>query len=687
MTIHDKSMENYLMNSSSTIDLSDSFTVTWSSLTYRCYPTAMQRLTNSVKGDRSTFGCKTILQNCNGSFRSGRLTAIMGPSGSGKSTLLECLAGVRKVDQVDNIRLHGPISHVSLSFIPQQDQLFERLTVREVMTYAARLHFVSRQKTDYGKIKTEIDQILTQLNIFDCVDQIIENLSGGQKGRLSIAQELIASPEIIMMDEPTSGLDSSSSYSLIELLVKLASSLSIAIVITIHQPSARLFNLLQDVYMFSYNGKFMFEGKPDQVTSTLNAVGIKFDSFNNPADVLLDVANGEYGIEVIETLTKKVSNKNNQSYPWKKDKPLASCLMNYRGAFKDHLCILISRQCLISIRDRLSILLKYSVAISLALLVGISYYNIGKSDGCLTEQIRTWLNLDKIGRLFERITESSNKTRDHVGAFFFLFVFISITAALSPAAALPFYAKAIRKECSNNWYGRTSFIVAFIIADLPFLILSVTLSYAIFFILSNQPLDRFFSSLFIYILAAMNTQARGVIFGSLFIDNMLSSVLLSPNSTIYDTLLSGFLIRIKELPRILQIFSSISFARISMDGVIVAIFGFKRCTIDLSNAIEVTLNRMIDFLDTNFKIARITIQRWTSEYELQALKNSTDSIANVFKDVYKSHLDESADSSVMRQFNLTDSIYTECVCKLLVLCLITQIFAVIAFTWRGCRKK
>lgn len=124
----------------------------------------------------------------------------------------------------------------------QDDVLFPYFTVREALTFAARLKLKISEKDQDIKV----EGLIKELDLGKCSDTIVgsvlkKTISGGERKRTAIGVELITDPSVILLDEPTSGLDSFMARTICKLLQKLAHHNGKTIISTIHQPSSQAF--------------------------------------------------------------------------------------------------------------------------------------------------------------------------------------------------------------------------------------------------------------------------------------------------------------------------------------------------------------------------------------------------------------------------------------------------------------
>jgi ABC transport system ATP-binding/permease protein len=205
-------------------------------------------------------GGKTILRPTTLTLPRGEVLALIGPSGSGKSTLLRLLAGVSRPSGgealIDGEPLTARLS--DLGYVPQQDTIHDRLTVREALACAAILRLPS--DTNEEEIAAQIEMVAAELSLVPCLDLMIEKLSGGQRKRTACAVELIGQPSIFLLDEPTSGLDPPLERQFMQTVRGLADE-GRGVVITTHATSSLAF--CDNLAIMVPGGELAFVGPPE----------------------------------------------------------------------------------------------------------------------------------------------------------------------------------------------------------------------------------------------------------------------------------------------------------------------------------------------------------------------------------------------------------------------------------------
>ena len=213
------------------------------------------------------FGPRQAVAGVTFSLAPGECLALFGPNGAGKTTLLRVLAGLLKPTsgsaRISGIPLPGgSLSRSRLGLISHHTMLYEALSARENVSFAARLYGVR----DTG---ARVEDALRRMSMLDRADASIRSLSRGMQQRVSIARAMVHSPQLVLADEPYSGLDESGARALSAVLQELRSA-GTAIIVVTH-------NLVEGLSLATHaavmqGGKFVRYDSADRIDAKSYAV-------------------------------------------------------------------------------------------------------------------------------------------------------------------------------------------------------------------------------------------------------------------------------------------------------------------------------------------------------------------------------------------------------------------------------
>jgi len=215
----------------------------------------------------------TALDGLSFNVERGEMVCVMGASGCGKSTLLRALSGqfppVAGEVQLNQRSLYGNLDALLqyITYIPQYDAFDEQLTIEENLRFAAAIrapHLSHRER------QRRIDSKLAELGLNERRKEVVGGthrkvLSGGERKRLNIGLDMVSTADVYLFDEPTSGLSSKDSEHVIEIIRGMSHNK--IVLVTIHQPTSKIFQMFHKALLLDKGGRLVFFGTPTEMLS------------------------------------------------------------------------------------------------------------------------------------------------------------------------------------------------------------------------------------------------------------------------------------------------------------------------------------------------------------------------------------------------------------------------------------
>mmetsp|Transcript_9178 Transcript_9178/g.8199 ORF Transcript_9178/g.8199 Transcript_9178/m.8199 type:complete len:606 (+) Transcript_9178:83-1900(+) len=507
---------------------------------------------------------RTILNNLHGRASPGELLAIMGTSGAGKSTLLDALAGrliskglsgqiISNGQKVDRKKFRREIGYVM-----QSDALFPLLTVQETIRFAAYLRIHDKTRQEKNVIADEMIKLLRLEHTANTIigDDLNRGLSGGEKRRVSIGVDIVHRPKVVFLDEPTSGLDSSTALNVIDSLKAISVNTSSTIIMTIHQPSSRLFSIIDNVIFLS-KGNITYSGPTANVQSFIgkiySEVGLGVVPFANPPEVFLDLSDSLLEQNKIDVLTSKFLDDSALATSEKhEDIEEAS----YANSFFGDVFILSHRSFLNILRTKELFFARLGSSVFFGILIGTLFMN----------------------------TEATDSGLDHRTAYF---VFTLAFYYWTSLEALPIFLaerETFQREYSSGAYRASSYTVASSIVYWPFYLVCAFFYCCITWWLVGLPNRA--TLFFFHVLLTFTVIVCGSTFATMFSvlvpDPMAGQ---TAGSGLFSVmfLFSGFFIKRSAIPKYWIYLHYMSLFKYAYDSYIVNAFYQTVTTPDLTN--------------------------------------------------------------------------------------------------------
>nr|QVT92364.1 ABC transporter [Salvia miltiorrhiza] len=499
-------------------------------------------------GGTSSSKEKTILNGVTGMVSPGEILAMLGPSGSGKTTLLTALGGRLSGRLSGKITYNGQPFSGSIKrrtgFVAQDDVLYPHLTVFETLFFTALLRLPKSLTKE--EIVQHVEHVIVELGLTKCRNSMIggplfRGISGGEKKRVSIGQEMLINPSLILLDEPTSGLDSTTALRILNTVKGLASG-GRTVITTIHQPSSRLYHMFDKVVLLS-EGCPIYYGLASTAMEYFSSIGFSTSITINPADLLLDLANGigpdfQHAAEhsnctqqdptsvrelLISAYDKNISTR-------LKTELFSSDVSSYNNTKETSIRNVKSQKWCTTWWHQFKILL----------LRGLRERRFEAFNKLRIFQV---LSVAVLGGLLWWRTPSSH-IDDRTAMLFFFSVFWGFYPLYNAVFTFPQERRMLIKERSSGMYRLSSYFLARTVGDLPLELALPTAFTFIFYWMGGLKPDpvTFILSLLVVLFSVLVSQGLGLAFGAILMDVKQAATLASV-TTMAFLIAGGYYVR------------------------------------------------------------------------------------------------------------------------------------------------
>lgn len=520
---------------------------------------------------------RQVLKNVSCHAKPSEILAIMGPSGAGKSTLLEILAGRVSASTPPDILVNQkPVDQASFrrvsGYVTQMDILYPLLTVRETLYFSARLKLGGHYPPQ--EITSRVETLIRELGLGKAADTKVASVSGGERRRVSIGTEVVHGPQVLILDEPTSGLDSASALQIVTLLQTMAVKHGRTVILSIHQPAARVIGLFGSVLLLA-NGTVAHHGTVDQLEARLITAGLTVPAHFNVVEFAIDsIEVLSYHHQKKEIAGEHVSVEEPPLQVSKRDRcTLQQLFQQHKVADEDSLCAAVA------MAGTNTQVHNYANSYfeEVSILTHRFFKNVCRTRQLFTCRIITMIVSSLvIGSIFYNLEET--KVMERVGLFAFILTFL----LSSTIEALPIFLQEreiLMKETLSGSYRISSYVTANSIVFLPFLaVLALLFSVPVYWLAGLYRDFYAFAYFLLLIWLILYTANSVVICFSAMSPNFIvgNSIISGVMGSFF--LFSGYFITKKEMPGFWVFMHYLSLFKYPFEGFLVNEFsGVNRC--------------------------------------------------------------------------------------------------------------
>nr|XP_057914044.1 ATP-binding cassette sub-family G member 8 isoform X2 [Doryrhamphus excisus] len=544
-----------------------------------------------IKGDK-----QTAINSLSLRVRSGQMLAVIGSSGCGKTSLLDIITCRDEGGAVTSgqILINGrpntaQLVKKSIAHVRQDDRLLPHLTVRETLTFVAKLrlptYFTQAQRDQ------RVDDVIAELRLRQCAhtrvgNDYVRGVSGGERRRVSIAVQLLWNPGILILDEPTSGLDSFTAHNLVITLSRLARGNRL-VLLSVHQPRSDIFQLFDLVVLLS-SGSAVYCGAARDMVPYFTVLGYPCPRYCNPSDFYVDLISIDRRspeqeaecLERVRVLAERFMEKvrDTDDHMWKS----STCATRTDSSpqpdkaaeeeeqtiiiskKRDHLpgrlhqfTILIRRHMYNDYRDLVTLLVHGLESLLMSLLVGCLYYGAGEQR--LSIQ-------DTVALLYM------------IGALTPFAVVLDVIAKCHTERAMLYH------ELEDGMYSVTSYFFAKVLGELPeHCVFTLVYGLPIYWLAGlNEAPDRFLLNLLLVWLMVYCSRSMAL-FVAAALPTLQTSAFMGNSLFTVFYLTGGFVISLENMWLVASWLSHASFMRWGFEGLLKVQFRGNKYPVAIGN--------------------------------------------------------------------------------------------------------
>nr|CCA23972.1 hypothetical protein SORBIDRAFT_04g007270 [Albugo laibachii Nc14] len=479
---------------------------------------------------------KQLLRGVTAHFEPGKMTALMGATGAGKTTLMDVMAGrktggsiVGEIVVNGESKNHSNFSRIA-AYCEQMDIHSEGASIYEALVFSASLRLPSEiSEADRMNL---VNETLDLLELSGIRNELIANLSVEQKKRVTIGVEVVSNPSILFLDEPTSGLDARSAIVVMRGVQSIART-GRTVLCTIHQPSISIFELFDALLLLQRGGYTAYFGDlgKDSITMLEYFASIpgteQIRPQYNPATYMLEVIGAGIGRDVKDY---SLEYRNSELYKTNREHTMALLnppeefvrfsTMNFHPiatSFMNQLVFLANKQRLTYWRSPQYNFVRLFLFPLFAIIFGTTFYQLG--------------------------SDTTKKINSHIGLIYNSMDFIGVINLMTVIEISCAERAVYYRERMSNYYDALPFSLSIFFAELPYLIVAVSMFLTILYWLVgwNSEAGAFFYFLFVFFLYTSVCTFIGQWMSALTPNAKVANVAVGALSCLFN-LFSGFLL-------------------------------------------------------------------------------------------------------------------------------------------------